>query len=532
MRRLRFTLVVPLAVGGLLAGMTPALAGPAPLNTTNIPGRYTGQSLGWHPCATGELTDLPPGTGIEGLECGAFRTPRDWDRPDERQDLTIAVSRLKATGATTASVLTNPGGPGGPGRWFPVALRGQDRLREHQEIIGIDTRGTGKSTNVTCDGAGSTGQDLDPRNRDPHNLNLIVDAVQYVASSCRQAAGELGSLISTFQNVRDLDLLRVLLGQEQVNWIGYSAGTWLGAHYAQQFPQRTGRFVLDSSTEFTTSWQNSFNLQPVAYERRWRQDFLPWIARYDAKYHFGTSGEAARQTYENLRYALTRGPIDVNGTRFGPTTLDNYLIGSLKAKSTFPQVADILVMAKTLTGNRASEQAKGDARTALKAALSEPKAPGPLRDAADASDSMLATLLTTLCNDGPWTGDRQSLIRQSQQYIDRGVTLYNSAWMPLQVCAFWKSQPRPLPVVDGKGVPPVLMVQSEHDPATPIEGARKAHAAFANSRMVTVTGEGDHGIYALGGNKAVDKIVDDYLVDGVVPPDQSVPGLPLPVPAP
>ncbi|SEP54363.1 alpha/beta hydrolase [Amycolatopsis saalfeldensis] len=527
MRRLRFALVVPLAVVGLIAGMTPASA--APLNTTNIPDRYTGQSLGWVPCAAAELTDLPPGTDIKDLECGAFRTPRDWDRPDERQDLTIAVSRLRSTGATTASVLTNPGGPGGPGRWFPVSLRGQSRLREHQEIIGVDTRGTGKSTNVTCGGAGSTGADLDPRDRDPRNLNLIVDAVQYVANSCRTAAGELGPLISTFQNVKDLDLLRVLLGRAQVNWIGYSAGTWLGAHYAQQFPQRTGRFVLDSSTEFTTSWQNSFNWQPAGYERRWRQDFLPWMARYDAKYHFGANGEAARQTYESLRYALSRNPLEVNGSRVGPTTLDNYLIGSLKAKVTFPQVAETLVTAKTLVDGRASEQATGGARTALKTALSE-KAPGPLPDPGDASDSMLATLFTTLCNDGPWQGDRQSLIRRSQQYLDRGVTLYSTAWMPFQVCAFWTGSPRPLPVMDGKGVPPVLMVQSEHDPATPIEGARKAHAAFANSRMITVTGEGDHGIYALGGNQAVDKVVEDYLVDGVVPQDQSVPGLPLPVP--
>ncbi|MDT8910166.1 alpha/beta hydrolase [Amycolatopsis sp. PS_44_ISF1] len=524
MRRLRFGLAVPLALGGLLAGMTPALAAPAPLNTTNIPDRYTGQSLGWHPCAADELTDLPPGIDIGELECGAFRTPRDWDRPGERQDLTIAVSRLKSTGATTDSVLTNPGGPGGPGRWFPVTLSGQSRLREHQEIIGIDTRGTGKSTNVTCGGAGTTGEDLDPRDRDPRNLNLIVDAVQYVANSCLQASGELSSLISTFQNVRDLDLLRVLLGREKVNWVGYSAGTWLGAHYAQQFPQRTGRFVLDSSTEFTSSWQSSFDFQPAGYERRWRQDFLPWLARYDAQYHFGPSGEAARQTYENLRYALSRNPLDVNGTRVGPTTMDNYLIGSLKAKSTFPKMAETLVRLKALADDRGSEQAKTAARTAVKAELAR------TADPADAADSMLATLVDTLCNDGPWTGNRQSLIRRSQQLLDHGVTLYSTGWMPLQICAFWKGQTRPVPVLDGKGVPPVLMVQSEHDPATPIEGARKAHAAFANSRMITVTGEGDHGIYALGGNHAVDQIVTDYLVDGVVPPDQSVPGLPLPVP--
>ncbi|GAA1023416.1 MULTISPECIES: alpha/beta hydrolase [Amycolatopsis] len=523
MRRLRLVVTSTAVVCGLLAGAMPAAAG-----TAESPARYTAQTLDWHACAPGELADLPPGTDISGLECSSYRTPRDWDRPDDGQELTIAISRLKSTGATTASVLTNPGGPGGPGRWFPVLLRGQNKLREHQEIIGIDTRGTGRSTNVTCGGAFGTGADLDPRNRDPRNLNQIVDATRYTAIACHQAAGELGELISTFQNVRDLDLLRTLLGRERINWIGYSAGTWLGAHYAQQFPQHTGRFVLDSSTQFTGSWQQSFDYQPEGYERRWRQDFLPWLARYDARYHFGTSGEAARQTYESVRYALTREPVEPNGTKIGAVALDSFLVGALKAKSQFPLIASTLVKVKTLTDARSSAQAKDDARTALGKTLSEKKNAGPLDTTAGSDDAMAATLITTLCNDGPWTGNRQSLIRRSQEYLDRGVTLHSSLWMGLQVCAFWPGKPRPMPVLNGKGVPPVVIVQSEHDPATPIEGARKAHAAFQNSRMLTVTGEGDHGIYGIGGNKAVDKVVDEYLVDGVVPADQSLPGLPLP----
>ncbi|WP_409462677.1 alpha/beta hydrolase [Amycolatopsis sp. GA6-003] len=525
MRRLRLVVTSTAVVCGLLAAALPAAA-----DTARVPARYTGQPLDWHACAPDELADLPPGTDIAGLECATYRTPRDWDRPGDGQDLTIAISRLKSTGTTTASVLTNPGGPGGPGRWFPVELRGQRKLREHQEIIGIDTRGTGRSTNVTCGGAASTGADLDPRDRDPRNLNQIVDATRYLATACHQAAGELGELISTFQNVRDLDLLRTLLGRDRINWIGYSAGTWLGAHYTQQFPRHTGRFVLDSATQFTGSWQQSFDYQPLGYERRWRQDFLPWLARSDAKYHFGASGEAARQTYESVRYALTREPVEVNGTKIGAVKLDSFLVGALKAKSQFPAIAAVLVQVKTLTDVRASAEAKQDARAKLGKTLSEAKKTGPMGVAvqAGADDAMVSTLITTLCNDGPWKGDRQSLIRRSQEYLDRGITLHSSLWMGLQVCAFWPGQTRPRPVLDGKGVPPVVLVQSEHDPATPIEGARKAHAAFQNSRMLTVTGEGDHGIYGIGGNQAVDEVVDKYLVDGVVPRDQSLPGLPLP----
>ncbi|ONI91633.1 peptidase [Actinosynnema sp. ALI-1.44] len=520
---------IPAVVGGLLAGSVPALADPRTANTAAVPARYAGQTLDWHLCADAELpTPRQPGT--QDLECATFRTPRDWDRPNERQDLTIAISRLKSTGPTTASVLTNPGGPGGPGRDFPAVLRNQAKLREHQEIIGIDTRGTGKSTNVSCGGGLGVGTTLDARDRDPRNLNLIVDSVKYAASSCQRASGELGPLISTFQMVRDLELLRVLLGREKINWIGYSAGTWLGARYAQQFPNRTGRFVLDSSTEFTGSWQQSFAWQPLGFERRFRQDFLPWLARYDSTYHFGTSGEAARQTYENVRFALTRNPVDLDGVQVGPTTLDTYVLGGLKSKHSFPLTANMLVKVKALTEASTPDQARAEARAEVKSALSKPRSPlsEPI-GTGDAPDAFEGTLTNTVCNEGTWTGNRQSIIRQSQQFIDRGQSLIVGTWMWFQFCAFWKGQPCPLPTMDGKGVPPVLIVQSENDPATPIEGARKAHKAFQNSRLLTVTGEGDHGIYGLG-NAGVDKIVDAYLVDGVVPDDQSVPGMPLPVP--
>jgi len=144
-------------------------------------------------------------------------------------------------------------------------------------------------------------------------------------------------------------------------------------------------------------------------------------------------------------------------------------------------------------------------------------------------DSYDASFWTIPCNEGPWTGSPNSAIKDSQKLIDKQLPLLGAGWF-IQPCLFWKKPPSPLPVLDGKGVPPVLIVESEHDPATPLEGAKRAHKAFAGSRMLTITGEGDHGIYA-GGNAGVDKVVEAYLVDGVVPNDQSLPGMPLPVPA-
>ncbi|MBP2472285.1 pimeloyl-ACP methyl ester carboxylesterase [Crossiella equi] len=510
-------MVVPAVAAGLLAGLTPALASAEEVNSTGIPARYAGQELAWRQCVAEDMPDNPE--AAKTLECATFATPRDWQHPHQRQDVTIAISRLKSTGETTASVLTNPGGPGGPGRSFPASLSKQAKLREHQEIIGIDTRGTGRSTNISCGGAGF-GETHDPRDRDPRNLDLLLDSLEQTTKTCQRASGELGKFVDTFHNTKDLDLLRVLLGRKKINWIGYSAGTWLGAHYAQRFPNRVGRFVLDSSVDFTSTWSASFDLQPMGYERRWRQDFLPWAARHDNRYGLGATGEQVRQTFEAVRHALSRKPVEVGGVKVGPADLDARFIGLLKSKQTFPGLADFLVQLRTLTANDAPEPAKEQARSAIAKAKTEK----------DPNDALLAVLTAVRCNDSATPGDRQSVIRRSQEFLDQGFLLDGGYWMFIQNCIFWEGKPRPLPTVDGKGVPPVVMVQSAHDPATPIEAARKAHAGFKGSRLLTVTGEGDHGLYGFG-NATLDKVVDAYLVDGVVPADQDVPGMPLPDPA-
>ena len=537
MTKLRFAVVIPAIAGTLLAGMTPAFAGQEgygrgtpPLNSTNIPAQYANQKLDWHKCAVpSELPTQPP-AGAEDMECAKYLTPRNWYQPNAKIDLTIAVSRLKAAKDATASVIVNPGGPGAPGRNFPARLRNQTKLREHQEVVGFDPRGTGKSTNITCGGAIGTGADLDPRDRSKANLNLILDATKYAANSCQVKSGELGPLINTDQTVRDIDLLRVLLGRDKINWAGYSAGTWMGAHYAQQFPTRAGRFLLDSSVEFTTTWQKSFDWQPLGFERRWRQDFLPWMAKYDKLYHFGTAGEAARQTYEQVRYALTQSPVTLpDGSTVSANGLDSFIASQIYSKRNFPGLATYLVNVRTLTQGGASQEAKASAARQVKAedTAIEAIGPQPLMVPGD-GDSYDASFWSIPCNEGPWTGNRQTAIKQSQKFIDQQLPLLGAGWL-IQPCIFWKNPPAPLPVLDGKGVPPLLIVESEHDPATPIEGARRAHKAFAGSRMITVTGEGDHGIYAAG-NAGVDKVVEDFLVDGIVPNDQSLPGVALPVP--
>jgi pimeloyl-ACP methyl ester carboxylesterase len=518
-----------------VAAMQPVRATPSDPHAT---GSYSGQEIVWQPCF--KPASVPPGLprGSEALECGSYRVPRDWGAPETGVDLTIAVSRLRLGGARAeGSLLTNPGGPGGPGRTLPlIFLRpAAVPVLAHYEVIGIDVRGTGDSTNVSCGLQAGTGYTLDPRDRAAENTGLILDATEYVARTCRHVSKDLGPFITTEQTVRDLDLLRQLLGRERINWVGYSGGTWLGAYYATYFPERAGRFVLDSNAEFTAPWQRVFLNQPLGFQRRFEADFLPYAAAYDAYFGLGATPDKVKEAYENLRAQLAAEPLDVTeGMTVYPTDLDGLLTGAMYSKTGFQSAAEDLGTLRAAVAGRGSPGAPGERRRrqALVADLRQARRlgryGGTLPLAADAFD---ATFQSITCNDTPWQGDRTSLLAESQRL---GEAYPLTGWYALgSPCVFWRRPAVGLKTPTGHGVPPVLMVQTERDPATPIEGARRAQQGFAGARLLTVVNEGDHGAYLFGGNDCVDGAVDTYLVDGVVPAEgASCPGDPIPPPVP
>jgi pimeloyl-ACP methyl ester carboxylesterase len=455
----------------------------------------------WHKCFDTPPPGAPPGS--ERLECGSFTAPMDWNNPGNGKTITIAVSRLRPkTGTAKSTVFTNPGGPGGEGRSLPLVYLDRPKLSENAEIIGIDPRGTGASSNVTCGDFNAEGMN-DPRDRSRANLDLIYGSMELQAKFCQTKSGELGRYVTTDQTVKDLDQLRQLLGKKKVSWIGYSGGTWMGAYYATYFPKTLDRIVLDSNAEFTGPWQPVFDDWGMGFERRFRVDFLPWVAKYDNVFHLGKTGEDVRQAYERTRAELAEQPVTRPEGVYYPVKLDLLLRSALYSKANFE------IAARTLAELAGTVQPK-------------------LTTQASYPDAQNGTAYSIICNDTPFRGGRQ--------YLERDAARDGAKW-PLvgyyQImgpCAFWDRPNVTLKHPDGSGVAPTLMVQSVRDPATPLEGARKAHRNFANSVLLTVENEGDHGIYGLG-NKCVNDIVERYLVDGITPAeDLTCQGIPLPAP--
>lgn len=527
MRRTLRAAGAALALGALVLAMTPATAAPAP---ASVPERYLHQQVDWKTCfPNGVPQGLPPGS--ERLECGSFTVPRDWDHADAKVDLTVAVSRLRpATGTPKASLLTNPGGPGGPGRTLPLLflVANRTRLLDNLEVVGIDVRGTGDSTNVTCQDQSFTGSTLDPRNRAAQNTDVILDGASYVAKTCQAGSGEVGPFVTTAQTVRDLDLLRALLGREKIDWLGYSGGTWLGAYYATYFPSRVGQFVLDGNTQFTAPWQVTFDGQPLGFQRRFESDFLPWAASYDNVLGLGATAAAVRALYESLRADLAAQPLNLGPFSVFATDLDYFVVRSMYSKSGFPGLAQGLGQIRALLADRsgAAKQASPSLVDSLRAARAAARYGRGMRPLSD--DAFDSTFLSITCNDTPWTGDRASLVSQSDA-LGKAYPLLGWAHLA-QPCVFWHRPALAMPTPTGQGLPPILMVANDRDPATPYEGAVAAHRAFVGSRLLTVTNEGDHTKYA-SDNPCVDDAVEAFLVDGVVPAgDTSCAGAPIPPP--
>ncbi len=528
-----------------------------------VASKYLRQRPVWKQCGDKELRTY----------CAKITAPRDWANQYSGNDIEIAVSKVApAKGRPSRVVFGNPGGPGGAGLGMAPYLASQAPLAKDHLAVGFDPRGTGDSTNVTCEGA--PGYTMDARDRDPWNLDLIAEASQLSQPYCDRQSRGLLPYVTTAQTVQDMDLIRQLLGFDKIDYVGYSGGTWLGAYYQTYFPGHVGRFVLDSNTDFTQPWIDTFVAQPEAFERRFREDFATWAAKYDGMLKLGASPRNVIRTYERLRAALKRQPAVEEFLEasvkisYDQNTLDEIVAGDMYTKKDFYSLALDMAFLRDLSkaqskGGPQAAQRKVDAlpparqhelvRRATRDTIGlrplgrivgVPDNPPVGQDRAVQRDSMRsatsrrplgddaeqATFTAVTCNDTPWPQGRVYGDLLSGRLGPRYPLL---GWgMNENPCFYWDRPHLTMPQPTGDGLPTTLMVQAAHDPATNYSLAVSAHRRYAGSRLLTVTREGDHGIYG-GVNKCADKIINTFLTTGKAPAeDTSCAGEGIPAPSP
>ncbi|RMB80185.1 alpha/beta hydrolase [Streptomyces shenzhenensis] len=466
-----------------------ALAATA-LAVTALPGvsvAATPDTVRWGPC--------PEDIASPRLECSTLEVPLDYRDPDGRQ-IEIAISRLASENPAQRRgvLLTNPGGPGGTGLDYPALLAGSglpQKVLDSYDVIGFDPRGVGRSAPVTCD----LMPEQQARGNFPpyaHTAADVTREVRYARTVAEQCATSRTAWMlpytTTANTARDLDRIRVALGEPKLSYLGHSYGTYLGAVYATMYPKRGDRVVLDS------------NLGPGGYDvtamrlfARGMEDRFPDFAAFAAarpEYGLGTTPEQVTAKFFDLAKRLEAKPVQgIDGTWFRGLTFEY-----LYSDATMPLLA-------------ATWQALENDRP-LPPALPLP----------ENIENLLASRFSVICGDTRWPGTVQKY--QRNVAVDRlKYPMLGGSTASIGPCAFWPDTRVEPPVrIGDRGPSNVLMVQNERDPGTPLAGAQKLRNAFGKRATMVTADQGGHGVYPFGPNTCANDAVTAFLTTGQRPP--------------
>ena len=544
MRRSWGSLIGGLALAVVIAG--PADAAP-PSRTDppapRIPERYLTQVVSWAPCwFDGAVKSRYPSAPT--TSCAKVKVPMDWHAPDAHPDIELAIALSRATGASLGLLATNPGGPGGAGLTLSAALAlDKPKLFERYDLLGFDPRGFGESTPLRCLttveelNALPTTPDYRERTDQTHAAELA--GARLLAKAC--AATEFAAFVSSRQTVYDMEFLRALLAAPKLSFIGYSYGTWLGGWYADTYPARVGRFVLDSNMDWTHSQWDNVNFDPFSFQRRRDTQLFPWIARHAAQIQgLGATPAAVLSRYDGIRAQvvarLKAGAGIVRGD-----SLDGLVAGAIYSNVGLVRATlDILVFdeyAKDPAADRIAQEHVDRAWARLAPELQALTTASlgrydarPARTVGDAIRASLADVAglpadeevdigsigtVVRCNDTLWADTPEAYLRAADS--NARTYAYYGYLNGVPMCAFWPHPPQNR-IVDLAGSPPLLMVSSELDPATAFEGALRTHRDLSKvTRLVAIDDEGQHGQYVGSASTCVEEIGDKFLFDGTMP---------------
>ena len=532
-----------LGVGIAAAALLPATATAADRPAPPIPQRFLDQAITWTPCFGGALGAYPD---APVTDCATVNVPMDWHAPDAHPDVQIAIAYSKATGASKGLLTSNPGGPGGAGRSLTVALAaGQPRMFREYDMLGFDPRGFGSSTPLRCLATAEELQalpstpDLRQRTAQTHAAERAI--AQLYAKAC--SATEFGQFVSSQQTVYDMEFLRALLAASQkLSFVGYSYGTWLGGWYADTYPQRVGRFVLDSNMDWTTSHWANMEYDPFSFQRRRDRQLFPWIARQaDQIQGLGSTTSQVRAKYEAIRAKVLAKHL--TGASEPPHNLDFNVAGAIYSDVGLVEAAIVILIYEEYANDPAAtaiEQVHVDRAHArldpelqalspfsFAAALGElavPRTPSMAIDQARAeaagapADELIdigGDPMTVRCNDSRWA--RGAAIYTATADLQTRLYPFMGFTNGVPICAFWPYAPQSR-AIDLPGSPRMLMVSSEFDPATVFEGALRTHIVTSGAtRLVAINDEGQHGEYLIGPSSCVHALGNAFLFDGAMP---------------
>jgi pimeloyl-ACP methyl ester carboxylesterase len=432
-------------------------------------------------------------------ECGFLAVPLDYTAPGGKT-IQLAVSRVRHTVPDRdyqGVMVVNPGGPGGSGLALSVlGAHVPKKAGAAYDWIGLDPRGVGASKPaLTCDVkyAGYNRPPYVPTTRAIEKA-WLTRAKDY-AAACAKNGGALLDNLRTTDTVRDLERLRAALGVEQINFYGFSYGTYLGQVYATRHPERVRRMVLDGSVHPGRVWYRANLDQDLAFDRNIKIYFR-WLAEHDDVYHLGRTAKKIEKLFYAEQAELATKPA---GGVLGPDELTDI----------FLQAGYYVFGWESVAAAFASWVNDGD--------------PAPLRKLYDdtntqqaGSDNGYAIYLGVQCTDERWPASWQRWRTDNWRVHKRApFETWGNAWYNAP-CRDWAGEPGKPARVDGTEAPPLLLVSETLDAATPFAGSLEVRKLFPRSALIEGVGGTTHA-GSLFGNACVDNAIADYLTTGALP---------------
>ncbi|MFJ8429852.1 alpha/beta hydrolase [Kitasatospora sp. NPDC094019] len=461
-------------------------------------GSFYGQQLAWAACKDDPKTAK---TDESAVQCATLKVPLDYANPSSGETLDIGVARITGSkpGERTGSLLVNPGGPGGSG--VSMVQGGQKDydgpLRDHYDIVGFDPRGTGLSAPVNC---------LDDRARDtwattdalgPEHGKLLADA-------CRAKYGTLLEHLGTRDTARDMDVLRAALGDRKLTYLGLSYGTYLGSVYAEEFPDRVGRLVLDGAVDPAKPIAQS-NIEQYAGFERSLQAFAAHCAK-QAQCPLGKDPDQAAGKLADFLDGLKQKPLTTTGGRVltSAAAWTGVVEGLYGDESGWDSLANAIGWAMV--------RGKGDNLLAYADSYNKRDKDGHYNVSADAYTAIYCADGATDVLTGAALDAAYAEMAAKAPLISRhepGAALFDPD------CRSWpfRSPEKAHPIVS-KATTPIVVVGSTGDAATPYANSEKLATQLGNAVLLTREGEGHTGY---GHSACIRDAVHAYLVDGTVP---------------
>ncbi|MGC0364561.1 pimeloyl-ACP methyl ester carboxylesterase [Rhodococcus sp. 27YEA15] len=463
---------------------------------------FYNQSLDWGSCA--DLTDDGSAPLGRGVDCARVSVPVDYAQP-QGDTATVAISRTKATGDRIGSLLLNPGGPGASGLALATQGAGTE-LAERFDMIGFDPRGVGASTpQVRC----LTDTESDAERAEVHidmSATGIADAEQdskdYAGKCVERTGAEFLAHVGTYEVVRDMDVIRGVLGDSTMNFLGYSYGTRLGAMYAETFPQNVRAMVLDGALDPDQDPVEGVILQGKGFQGAFDAFVADCVTRPDCP--LGTDPAQAQARFAALLEPLIRTPA---------ATTDPRGLSYTDAVTGVQQALYSPALWTPLRGGLASlADGTGDSLLYLADMYQGRANDGTYSNLNDAFNAIR-------CVDDPPNTDRavaglaDTRYREAAPFLDDGL---GTGRAPLDLCAFWPvpntTSPHELDpgALAAAGLPAVVVVSTTADPATPYQAGVDL-AAQLGGKLITF--DGTQHTVVLDGNSCVDDAVIGYFVD-------------------